>query len=155
MARMIAIWLRGLVKRRSGWLIGVVAGLALGVAILTDLGAFLASSAAGMTAKSIAALPIDWQIQLVNGADPATVLAAAGAAMPYDRHQTVLYADVDGFEAHSGGTVQTTGPGKAIGLALSYGQDFPGVMRPLLGVPSGVLLAQQTAANLHVGIGDR
>jgi putative ABC transport system permease protein len=151
---MISIWLAGLVRRRSGRVLGTVAGLALAVALLADLGAFLASSSTSMTAKAVASVPVDWQVQLVSGADPAAVGAAIGKAAAYGKRQTVAYADVAGFEARSAGTVQTTGPGKAIGLDPSYRQDFPGQLRALLGPLDGVLLAQQTAANLHVTIGD-
>jgi putative ABC transport system permease protein len=151
---MILIWLGGLARRRIGRLLGAIAGVALAVALLADLGAFLASSSASMTAKAVASVPVDWQVQLVNGADAEAAGAAIGKAAAYDKRQAVGYADVAGFEARSGGTVQTTGPGKAIGLDPSYRRDFPGQLRALLGPLDGVLLAQQTAANLHVTIGD-
>jgi putative ABC transport system permease protein len=151
---MIRLWLSGLIRQRWGRLLGMAAGVALGVGLLASLGAFLSSSTADMTAKAIASLPVDWQVQLVGNADPDAVAKAASAAFPPDRQQGVGYADVAGFEAQSGGTNQATGPGKALGLDLSYRQDFPDQLRGLLGAFEGVLLAQQTAANLHVGIGD-
>ena len=50
--------------------------------------------------------------------------------------------------------MQTTGPGKAIAFDAGYLKDFPKEVRSLVGATSGVLLAQQTAANLHARPGD-
>src|SRR3954467_10876823 len=44
--------------------------------------------------------------------------------------------------------------GKGRGVPPAYGATFPGEIRVLDGAGSGVLLAQQTAANLHAGPGD-
>ena len=107
-----------------------------------------------MTARSIAAVPVDWQIQLAPGADPQAVIEALAQATGYRKLQPVGYGDAAGFVAHTGGTVQTTGPGKVLGIDPSYLADFPGQIRPLIGAAEGVLLAQQTAANLHATVGD-
>ena len=72
----------------------------------------------------------------------------------YRKLQPVGYGDAAGFVAHTGGTVQTTGPGKVLGIDPAYGADFPGQIRRLIGASEGVLLAQQTAANLHATVGD-
>ena len=63
-------------------------------------------------------------------------------------------ADIDGFQAQTGGTTQTTGPGQVIAFDGDYASDFPAEIRPLSGSSRGALIAQQTAANLHVGPGD-
>ena len=107
-----------------------------------------------MTAHAIAGLPVDWQVQLVPGADPRQVADAVGKATPTAALQRVGYADVAGFKARTGGTVQTTAAGKVLGLEPGYRDAFPGRIRDLLGASDGVLIAQQTAANLHVGPGD-
>src|SRR5205807_7160090 len=65
----------------------------------------------------------------------------------------VGYADVPGFQGQSGGTVQTTGSGMALGMPTDYASTFPREIRFLVGAKSGVLIAQQTAANLHAGPG--
>ena len=52
------------------------------------------------------------------------------------------------------GSTQTTGPGVVLGLPDGYRGVFPDELRDLAGAGSGVLLAQQTAANLHAGPGD-
>nr|WP_064250177.1 FtsX-like permease family protein [Rhizobium leguminosarum]OAP89634.1 ABC transporter permease [Rhizobium leguminosarum] len=147
-------WLIGLVRTRSGRLVGTIGGVALTVAFVTCLGAFLQSSAAEMTARSIAQVPVDWQVQLLPGADGGAVEAGIRSAVPVTALQPVRYADVPGFEANTGGTVQTTGGGTVLGINASYLSRFPDQVRSLLGSVDGVLVAQQTAANLHVSLGD-
>ena len=66
----------------------------------------------------------------------------------------MTFAPTTGLRASSGGSTQTTGPGKVLGLPDGYAQAFPGELRTLSGRGTGVLLAQQTAANLHAKPGD-
>lgn len=67
--------------------------------------------------------------------------------------EQVLYAATDGFQATTGGKVQTTGPGKVVGFGPEYLANFPKEVRLLSGTLGGVLIAQQTGSNLHVGPG--
>jgi len=148
-------WLRGLLAVRAGRLLGAAAGVALTVALIATLGAFMRQSAADMTSVAIATVPVDWQVQLVPGADPATILGAAKQAAPVAANQEVGYADVTGLEFRSSdGTTQVTGAGKAVGLDKSYWTAFPKSARLLAGTLDGALLQQQTAANLHAAPGD-
>lgn len=149
------IWLRGLFAQRSGRLLGVAVGCALAVALLASLGSFITTSAATMTERAIAGVPVDWQILLAPGADVGSVTQALQAATSPTTIEAVSYADVVGLSATTGGTVQTTGAGKVLGISPTYRQQFPAELRGLLGALDGVLVAQQTAANLHVGVGDR
>ncbi|WP_217478546.1 ABC transporter permease [Pararobbsia alpina] len=135
-------------------LAGAAAGVAVAVALLAALGAFLAQSTASMTRRAVAGVPVDWQVQLVPGTTVQSVAAAIGKAAAVARLQAVSYADVNGFEAHTGATVQTTGNGKVLGITASYIGDYPAQFRTLLGSLDGVLITQQTAANLHVTVGD-
>lgn len=144
------LWLQGLLSRRPGHLLGAIAGVGLTVSLLCSIGAFIASSSASMTARAVADVPVDWQIQLVPGTDPAPVIDAVGKATKYTALEQVGYADVSGFTSSEGGTTQTTGAGKVLGINPQYRTTFPAEMRPLLGSSDGVLIAQQTAANLHV-----
>ncbi|MGF6936739.1 putative ABC transport system permease protein [Paraburkholderia sp. UCT70] len=148
------LWFLGLVQERKARLAGAAAGIAITVALLTSLGAFLAQSTASMTRRAIAGVPVDWQVQLVSATTAQSVMAAIGRAATVSRLQTVGYADVAGFEAHTGASVQTTGKGKVLGLDAAYVRDYPAQFRTLLGRLDGVLIAQQTAANLHVTVGD-
>ena len=152
---MIFDWLRGLLVARSGRLFGTAAGVAVTVALLAVLGSFVQQSAAEMTTVAISTVPVDWQVQLVPGTDPATIAAAAADAAPIIAQQQVGYADVDGFEFRSSdGTTQLTGAGKAVGLEPSYWVTFPNSARLLAGSLDGAVLQQQTAANLHAAPGD-
>ncbi|EJZ22842.1 ABC transporter permease (plasmid) [Rhizobium sp. Pop5] len=148
-------WLTGLVRTRSGRLVSIIGGVALTVAFIACLGAFLQSSAAEMAARSVAQVPVDWQVQALPGADHSAVEAAIRSAAPVIGSQLINYADVPGFEASTGGTVQTTGGGTALGIGPGYFDQFPAEVRRLVGSADGVLIAQQTAANLHVTVGDQ
>src|SRR5437868_12998570 len=106
---MIWLWLGGLLRARRGRLAGSMAGVALIVALLTLLGAFLAQSGASMTARAVREIPVDWQVQLVPGEEVAAISVAAAKAARVSRQQVVGYASVEGFQAQTGGTVQTTG----------------------------------------------
>ncbi|MFM0557258.1 ABC transporter permease [Paraburkholderia sediminicola] len=155
---MIDLWFAGLVRERRGRLAGMAAGVAVTVALVASLGAFIAQSTASMTQRATAGLPVDWQVQLGPATTGALSVPQAAAAVEkaarVTKQHAVGYADVDGFETTTGETVQTTGKGKVLGLDDSYFRDFPGQFRLLLGSLDGVLIAQQTAANLHVTIGD-
>ncbi|MHC2485348.1 ABC transporter permease [Rhizobium leguminosarum] len=148
-------WLIGLIRTRSGRLVGTVGGVALTVAFIACLGTFLQSSATEMTARSVAQVPVDWQVQPLPGTDHSAVGAAIRSAAPVTGLQSIGYADVPGFEANTGGTVQTTGGGTVLGIGPGYFDQFPAQVRRLVGSVDGVLIAQQTAANLHVAVGDQ
>src|ERR1700730_14161453 len=148
------IWLKGLFSYRSGRLLGAVVGVALTVALLASIGGFIASSGASMTKRAISDVPLDWQIQLSPGTDASSVTNAVGKSTAYTALEEVGYASTAGFIASTNGTSQTTGPGKVLGISTRYHQLFPAELRLLIGSLDGVLVAQQTAANLHVAVGD-
>ncbi len=151
---LVLLWLRGTIAHRSPRLLGVAAGIALTVALLGAIGAFVGSSSASMTRRAIAGVPVDWQVKLAPGVDPAGVRAILDRVAHPDAAEIVGYAGVSGLSATTGTTVQTTGAGRVVGLSPQYTQQFPGELRLLVGSSDGVLIAQQTAANLHVAPGD-
>lgn len=151
---MMTLWLKGLFQDRRGRFAGTIAGIALTVAMLVALGAFLSHSASSMTRRAIEGVPVDWQVQLVPGTSMEAISQAVRKAVAVAKLQTVGYANVDSLETSTGGTTQATGQGKVLGINATYAQDYPGQFRPLLGGVEGVLIAQQTAANLHVTVGD-
>lgn len=152
---MIGLWLSGLLKRRAARLAGLAAGATLTTALLSTLALFLAESGASMTRRAISDVPIDWQVEAVPSADRPAIAEAIRQAAPVSSMHQVQYAAVDGFEAQTEYTTQQTGPGKAIAFDQNYQADFPKELRWLEGKRTGVLVAQQTAANLHVGPGDK
>lgn len=151
---MIKLWFKGLLGTRSGRLVAAITGLALTVGLLGALGSFVVASSDSMARRAIEGVPVDWQILLAQGADVGPVIKAVGQAAPYTALQPVGYADTAGFSATTGDTSQTTGPGKVLGLEADYRQRFPGQIRLVSGAWDGVLIATQTAANLHVAPGD-
>ncbi len=150
----MALWLAGLVRRRAGRMLPAVLGVSLTISLLAILGIFINVSASTMTQRALGDVPVDWQIELVGAADTGAVLKHLRAAARVRTVDLIGYADVAGFTATTGGTTQTTGTGKVLGIVSTYWKDFPAELRPMLGATSGMLIAQQTAANLHVGIGD-
>lgn len=147
-------WLRGVLTHRLGRLLAAICGVGLTIAFLASLATFIVSGSASLTRRAIADVPVDWQLQLNPGTDLSATKAALGQATAYSALEQVGYAGVDGFSASTGGTVQTTGAGKALGLGPGYRETFPAEVRQLVGAAEGVLVAQQTAANLHVQPGD-
>ncbi|WP_193178514.1 FtsX-like permease family protein [Oricola nitratireducens] len=148
-------WISGLVRHRIVRLAGATFGVGITVALLACLGFFLANSSASMTQRAVSAVPIDWQVEAVPAADVNAIHDAIGTAAKTDAIHEVVYAQTTGLEAKTGATIQTTGPGKVIAFDAGYLKDFPKEIRPLSGTPDGALIAQQTAANLHVGPGDK
>lgn len=147
-------WLRGLISRRSGALFTTVAGVAIAVALLASLGSFLAGAQASMTLRAAAGVAVDWQVQVAPGSDSAAVAHKVQKAPGVKAALPVEFARTSGLSATTNDSTQTTGPGVVLGLPAGYATDFPGEIRFLSGSHDGVLIAQQTAANLHVVPGD-
>ncbi|MER7189511.1 FtsX-like permease family protein [Streptomyces flaveolus] len=151
---MITAWAGGLTRHRIGRLLAAVAGIALAVALVAALGSFLTASKATMTQRAVRSVAVDWQVEVQPGADPnavrslVQVTGGTRAALP------VGFARTTGFTATVGGSTQTTGPGVALGLPTDYRSHFPDELRTLSGSGTGILLAQQTASNLHAAPGD-
>ncbi|MET8420916.1 FtsX-like permease family protein [Streptomyces sp. NPDC005134] len=151
---MIRIWLSGLLRVRSGRLIGTALGVMVAVALLAALGGFLSTTRATMTSQSVRSVSVDWQVQVATDADAHHVLSTVRALPGTEAALPVGYAQTSGLGAHTGGTTQNTGTGSVLGLPSGYASTFPGEIRLLAGREQGVLLAQQTAANLHAAPGD-
>ncbi|KAA0016354.1 ABC transporter permease [Antrihabitans cavernicola] len=149
------MWLRGLLGRRSGRLAGAAVGVAIAVALLASLGSFLASSKATMTSRSVQQVAVDWQVAVQPGADPAAVLTTVRADPHVAQALPVQYGSTTGLAATVGGATLTTGAGRVVGIPPGYAGTFAGEFRYLTGAHDGVLIAQQTAANLHAAPGDR
>jgi putative ABC transport system permease protein len=147
-------WLRGLLGHRRTRIVSTALGVAVGVALLASIGAFLSASTSKMTARAGAGVTVDWQVQAATGADTAKLLEQVKQFGGVTAAAPVALADTTGLQATTAGSIQQTGPGKVVGLAPGYAATFPGALRMLSGSSNGVLLAQQTAANLHAKPGD-
>ncbi|MBS0534299.1 MAG: ABC transporter permease, partial [Proteobacteria bacterium] len=151
---MIISWIIGLARTRTLAFVGTVLGIAVTTGLVTALGAFSKLSSSEMTTHAVSTVPIDWQAEFAPDLPADGIIADMRGAARIEKAASVGYASIDGLEAATKGTVQTTGPGKILGIDPDYTANFPNNIRPLLGQISGVLIAQQTAANLHVGPGD-
>lgn len=147
-------WIRGLLARRPLRLAATATGVAVAVALLASIGSFLSASKATMTQRAVADVAVDWQVEAQAGANPTAVVDTVRSAPGVTDALPVGFADTTGFEATTGGTTQTTGPGLVLGIPATYRATFPGELRDLSGASRGVLLAQQTAANLRAAPGD-
>jgi putative ABC transport system permease protein len=152
---LIWTWLAGLLRRRAIRLAASVIGVALTVALLGSLGTFFAASKAQMTKQAAAGVIVDWQVQLNQGASSARAGRIIAGTRGVVASLPVSYADTTGLTATTAGTTQVTGPGQVLGLSSGYSAAFPGEIRYLTGMHGGVLLAQQTAANLHAALGTK
>ncbi len=153
-SRLYGSWFSGLVRRRSGRLAATAIGIALAVGLLASLGAFLSASKATMTQRAIETVAVDWQVEAQPGADPARFTDTVTTTPHIVASESVRFATTTGFESSKNGTTQTTGPGQVVGISGEYRSTFPGQFRDLTGSSSGVLLFQQTAANLAAQPGD-
>ncbi|AYG81923.1 hypothetical protein DWB77_04090 [Streptomyces hundungensis] len=151
---MITAWTRGLARHRAGRLLAALAGIALAVALVAALGSFLTASKATMTQRAVHSVAVDWQVQLQPGADTNTGLSLIRKTPGTHAALPVSFAHTTAFTASMQSSTQTTGPGMALGLPDGYRSQFPGEIRTLSGSSDGVLLAQQTASNLHAAPGD-
>ncbi len=151
---MMSVWLRGLLLRRFGRLAAAAFGIGVAVALLASLGTFFAASQATMTQRSAQTVAVDWQVAVQSPGEVARVLESVRTAAGTTAALPVSFADSSGLRATTGGTTQVTGGAKVLGLPPTYASVFPAAIRTLAGSGSGVLVAQQTAANLHVGPGD-
>jgi putative ABC transport system permease protein len=147
-------WLLGLIRRRLGRVAATAIGVALAVALLASLGAFLSASKATMTRRAIGTVAVDWQVEAQPGADLTTITTQVSATKHVVASEVVMFAAASRFESSKAGTTQTTGPGQVIGISDTYRASFPAQFRDLVGKPNGVLLFQQTAANLGAVPGD-
>jgi putative ABC transport system permease protein len=152
---MIRLWLLGLVRRSPARLLAAAGGIAIAVALVAGLGSFLVTSQATMTGRAAAQVAVDWQVLVAPHRAAGPVLEAVRTAPGTTAALPVGFAEAPGLRATAGGTTQDTGAARVLGLPPGYVDAFPLSIRLLTGRLDGVLVAQQTAANLHVTPGDR
>ncbi|SDP69631.1 FtsX-like permease family protein [Phyllobacterium sp. OV277] len=151
---MMGLWINGLITRRPLQLWGTAAGIAATIGLIACLALFLSSSAQTMTKRAIANVPIDWQVEILPTADKEAVKKSITQSAKISAIGETHFANVAGLEATTDGTAQTTGPGKVLAFDSAYLENFPAEVRSLSAGGGGVMIAQQTAANLRVKKGD-
>ena len=147
-------WTVGLLRRSPVVLVGAALSVAVAIAFVAALASFVAHSRADLTVRAAGQVPVDWQVQLTTGADPAAVDAAVRALPDVRTRSTVGIASVPALSSTTAAGTRATGAARVLALPADYPSRFPGEVRMLVGADRGVLLAQQTAANLAVAPGD-
>ena len=151
---MIATWTLGLLRRRSGRMAATAIGIGAAVALLCCLGVFLSAAQMSMTARAARTIAVDWQVEVQPTAPLPVVMDAVRSTPHVQAALPVGFGHSSGLSASGGGSTRTTGPAVVLGIPSEYRDRWPGVMRVLVGSDSGVLVAQQTAANLIAAPGD-
>ncbi len=146
-------WLAGLCRRRPIELLGASLSIALAVAFIASLGAFVTDSRAGLATRAAARVPVDWQVQVTPQGRPADVAASLAKTPDVRSVLPVSLAQVPALESTSASGTRTTGQAYVVALPPAYSQAAPAEIRYLLGSHAGILLQQQTAANLAAGPG--
>ncbi len=147
-------WIRGLVTHSPAAVLGGAVSVAVTVAFVASLGSFITVSSADLTVRASARVPVDWQVQVTPQGDPARVVAAVGRLPDLRAHVAVDRVAVPELSATGPDGSRQTGQAQILAMPQDYAAVFPGEIRPLVGSARGVLLAQQTAANLAVVPGE-
>ncbi len=147
-------WLVGLTRRTAVAVVGAAVAVALAVAFVASLVGFVSGSRADLTTRAAASVPVDWQVQVTAQGTPVDVAAAVAALGDVRAARPVTISPVPALSSQGPAGARTTGQAQIVSLPTDYAATFPGEIRPLVGATSGVLLAQQTAANLAVTPGD-
>lgn len=148
-------WLSGLLQRRTSEVLIAAVSLAVTVAFVASLGAFVTQSRSALTVRAAASVPVDWQVQVTPQGTPAGVARQVAKLPDLRAVEKVSYAHVRSLEFAGAGGTRQTGAAYVVALPPSYASSFPGELRQLVGAGTGVQLFQQTAANLAAAPGDR
>ncbi|MEP6696414.1 MAG: FtsX-like permease family protein [Pseudonocardiales bacterium] len=146
-------WLLGLARRRPLELLGEAVSIGVAVAFIAALGAFITDSMSGLSTRAAASVPVDWQVQVTPQGRPAEVAATLARVPGIRQVLPVDMAQVPALESTSASGTRTTGRAFVVSLPPGYAVTAPEELRYLLGARDGVLLQQQTAANLAAGPG--
>lgn len=147
-------WIAGLVRRRPIELVTAGLSVALAVALVASLGAFVTQSRSQLTVRAAASVPVDWQVQITAHGTQASIAKSVAKVPDVRGSELISFAKVSALESATTGGVRQTGAAYIVSMPASYAATFPGELRSLVGARSGILLLQQTAANLAAAPGD-
>ena len=148
-----AQWIVGLWRRRLWFMVAASLSIAVTIAFTAALGSFVSASRATLTERASQTIAVDWQVQVTPQGSPALVAQALQGVHGLQHVVPVSYAKVGALSASKAGSIRTTGNAIVVALPSSYTTAFPKQLRFLVGHQAGVLLAQQTAANLGAAPG--
>jgi putative ABC transport system permease protein len=140
-------------RRRPWETFAAAIAVALTVAFLASLGSFVSQTGSKLTLRAAGRVPVDWQVQVTPGSDPAAAAKALRTVKGLIGFRAVDYAKVPGLQSVSAAGTRTTGAAYVVSLPADYGTFAPSEIRPLVGSSSGVVLQQQTASSLAAAPG--
>src|SRR5205823_205581 len=112
-------WLAGLLRKQPSRLLASL-GVAIAVALLASIGAFVAHASSTMTSRAIRSVAVDWQVQVKSGASPDAVLRLVTRYPSVQQGLPVGFAHASNFTATTRASTQTTGSGLVLGLPPGY-----------------------------------
>jgi putative ABC transport system permease protein len=148
-------WVGGLLRRRPLELAVAAISIAVAIAFVASLGAFLTQSRAALTVRAAASVPVDWQVQVTPQGGIVEVSRQVHGLPDVRAVEQVSFARVPFLRATGTEGVRQTGAAYVVAVSPTYAAHFPGELRPLLGATSGSMLFQQTAANLGATPGSK
>jgi putative ABC transport system permease protein len=140
-------------RRRPWETVAAAVAVALTVAFLASLGSFVSQTGSKLTLRAAGRVPVDWQVQVTPGSDPAAAAKALQTVKGLIGSRAVDYAKVPGLQSVSAAGTRTTGAAYVVSLPADYATFAPSEIRPLVGSSSGVVLQQQTASSLAAAPG--
>jgi putative ABC transport system permease protein len=145
-----------LVAREPRRSLAAATGVGIAAALLVSVMLFGTASGATVTGRALAALPVDAQVVLAEGADPAAVarLVSADPAV-----RSVLPFELVHFDratSSSGGSATETSVGALVGLDPAYASSTGlfGISQGVL-ASGGVAVSRDLATNLGITPGSR
>ncbi len=148
-------WLIGLIRRRPLELVVAAVSIALTIAFVASLGAFVARSHAALTVRAASSVPVDWQVQVTPQGKVSAVAKQVRRLADVRAVEQVSFAHVRSLQSTGAQGARSTGAAYVVSVSPDYARRFPGELRHLLGKSTGSMLFQQTAANLAVEPGGR
>ncbi len=145
-----ARWLSGLVRRRPLELLVAATSIAIAIAFVAALGAFVTQSRTALTVRAAASVPVDWQVQVTPQGGVAAVAKEVRRLPDVRAVEQVSFAHVSALRSTGANGARSTGAAYVVSVSPGYAATFPGEVRHLLGSRSGAMIFQQTAANLAV-----
>lgn len=111
-----------------------------------------------LTARSLAGDSVGWRVETKVGADAERVRAALQALSSTEAGLRAVdeigVSSVPNLEVVTSKELRRTATAAVIGVEDDFRADFPDQIRLLAARPGGVLLGDETAATLQVGVGD-
>ncbi|MBC7632545.1 MAG: ABC transporter permease, partial [Flavobacterium sp.] len=141
-------WFAGLIRRRPVELIVAATSIALTIAFVASLGAFVTQSHSALTVRAAASVQVDWQVQITPQGSSTAVSKQLRKVPDVRTVEPVSFARVKSLSSTGAQGVRHTGAAYLVSISPTYATRFPGEVRHLLGGTSGSMLFQQTAANL-------